>query len=289
MLKDSEGPCFSWQMLPLKEAFVDPSSSHSSHPLASQSIDPREINLFRQTADQWWDEQGPYRLLHAMNPVRITWLVERMMTCFALDPQAPQPLQGLKILDVGCGGGLLSEPLARLGAQVTGIDATAENIQIAQEHALGQGLDIEFLYTSVEALGDSGRTFDVVIAMEIIEHVPDVKAFVAACTHMLTPHGMMALSTLNRTLPSYMLAIMAAEYLLGWVPKGTHTWQRFIRPRELKSILKAQGLHPEESTGFSYSPWQGAWKVAQSCAINYALAAYRQKKGIQQRFGETSS
>jgi len=268
---------------------VDLSSSQSSDPLVSQSIDPREINLFRQTADQWWDEQGPYRFLHAMNPARMTWLVGCMVTYFALDPQAQKPLQGLRVLDVGCGGGLLSEPLARLGAQVTGIDATAENIQVAQEHALGQGLDIEFLYTSVEALGESGRTFDAVVAMEIIEHVPDVKAFVAACTHMLIPQGMIALSTLNRTLPSYLLAIVAAEYLLGWVPKGTHTWQRFIRPRELKSILKAQGLQPEEGTGFSYSPLQGDWKAAQSCAVNYALAAYRQKKGTQHRFGETSS
>lgn len=260
-----------------------------NHAESFSSVDPEEIQRFQQTSSLWWDEQGPYRLLYAMNPIRLGWLVENLREFFDRRHNTRYPLEGLRILDIGCGGGLLSEPLARLGGTVTGVDATADNCAVASDHARQQGVRIEYLNTTAEALAEEGRTFDAVVALEILEHVRQPEAFVATCRRLMATPGLLAMSTLNRTLLSYGLAIVAAERLLGWVPQGTHTWRRFVRPRELTSMMRQQGLAVGECEGFHYSAVRGVWSRGGAKAINYGLTAYLHKNGIQQRLGENSS
>jgi 2-polyprenyl-6-hydroxyphenyl methylase / 3-demethylubiquinone-9 3-methyltransferase len=234
-----------------------------------KSINSEEIKKFSKVASTWWDETGPYKLLHQLNPLRLTFIRETVAHRFS------QPFQDLTILDVGCGGGLICEPLTRLGAHVTGIDASEESITIARTHAELMGLTIDYQQTTAESLVEAGKSYDVVLALEIVEHVADVSAFLKACCMLVKPQGILILSTLNRTLKSWALAIIAAEYILRWIPRGTHTWQQFLTPAEIANALRPHGFIPQQVQGFTYSPWQSQWQLTPQTAINYFLTAVR--------------
>jgi 2-polyprenyl-6-hydroxyphenyl methylase/3-demethylubiquinone-9 3-methyltransferase len=244
-------------------------------PHQQKSVNPQEIEKFSQIAATWWDETGAYKLLHQLNPVRLTFIRDTLLQHFSLGSKQSPPLQGLTILDIGCGGGLIDEPLTRLGATVTGIDASAESIAVANAHAATMGLTIDYNHTTAEALADTGKRYDVVLALEIIEHVADVPDFLKACCTLVKPQGILILSTLNRTLKSLALAIVAAEYVLRWVPRGTHNWQQFLTPAEITNDLRPHGFIPQQVQGVIYSPWQGQWQLESKTTINYFLTAVR--------------
>jgi 2-polyprenyl-6-hydroxyphenyl methylase/3-demethylubiquinone-9 3-methyltransferase len=244
------------------------------------SVDPDEIARFNRLGDEWWNPRGPMRALHRFNPVRVDYLRRLISHRKARSESrnaapAGQPLAGIAILDIGCGGGLLSESLARLGATITAIDPAPANIEIARRHAEKSGLAIDYLCTTVEALADKGQGFDVVLTMEVIEHVRDVKSFVAVAAQMVKPGGVLVAATLNRTLKSYALAILGAEYVLNWVPKGTHSWAQFVTPRELAAALGAAGLHVFDEVGIRFDPLSGKWHESTDLAVNYMIAAER--------------
>lgn len=237
------------------------------------TVDEGEVGKFAALAQTWWDPDGAFRPLHRMNPVRLDWLRDHLCAQFGRDPVARAPLAGLRVLDVGCGGGLLSEPLARMGATVTGIDAAEEGIMAARAHAQLMGLDIDYRATTAEALAGEGATFDAVLAMEIVEHVSDVPAFAIALGQLVEPEGLVALSTLNRTPRSYALAIVGAEYILRWLPRGTHDWNRFPTPEELGAALEGGGLRVVDRTGFVYNPLRDDWRRGDDLAVNYGVVA----------------
>lgn len=238
------------------------------------TVDRADVDRFERIAADWWSASGPFRPLHRMNPVRIGFIRDRVADHFGADPSAAQPLDGLRLADIGCGGGLLSEPMARLGARVTGVDAGAEAIEVARRHAAAGGLDIDYRCSTVEALADQGARFDVVLALEIVEHVADVPGFLAALETILAPGGALVMSTLNRTAKSFMLAIVGAEYLLRWLPRGTHDWHRFLRPSELAAGLRATGLEVAEVTGMVYDPLHASWTLSpRDLDVNYILLA----------------
>ena len=237
----------------------------------SPSIDPAEVARFSAQAAHWWDPNGPFRPLHKFNPARLAYIRDRICTHFGRDARGPVPLNGLSLLDIGCGGGLVCEPMARLGAVVTGADASYENIGAAKAHALAQGLNIDYRHTSAETLAEAAERFDVVLNLEVIEHVADRGAFLAACAQMLKPGGMMVLATLNRTMKAYALAVLGAEYVLGWLPRGTHDWDKFITPEELSALLAAQGLGVTGRTGVSYQILTGQWALSLDTDVNYML------------------
>ena len=218
------------------------------------TVDAREIAQFAAIADAWWDEEGAFKPLHRLNPVRLRYIRDNLCAHFGLDSEAPKPLAGLRLADVGCGGGLLCEPLTRMGATVTGIDAAEEGIAAARAHAEAVGLEIDYRAATAESLVAAGESFDAVISMEVLEHVADVDAFLAACRDLTRPGGALALSTLNRTPKSYLMAIVGAEYVLRWLPRGTHDWKKFIRPSELAAALRRQALEMTDLTGIEYSP-----------------------------------
>ena len=201
----------------------------------SSTLDADEIARFGKLAAEWWDAEGPFRPLHRINPVRLTYMRNQICRHFARDPKTPKSLSGLSVLDIGCGGGLVCEPLSRLGASVTGIDPARETIEAARAHASAASLDIDYEATTAEAMVAKGNSYDVVLLLEVVEHVPDVPAFIKAVAPLVRPGGLMILSTLNRTLKAYALAIVGAEYILRWLPIGTHQWDRFVRPEELAS------------------------------------------------------
>jgi 2-polyprenyl-6-hydroxyphenyl methylase/3-demethylubiquinone-9 3-methyltransferase len=237
------------------------------------TLNQEEVNQFDQIADQWWDEGGPFKPLHQLNPCRLGFIKDHMMSHFELTASSTQPLRGLKILDIGCGGGILCEPLARLGATVTGIDASPNAIQAAQQHALQMGLDITYYQTTVESVTD--KTFDVVCALEIIEHVDQPEEFIKSCARLLSRQGLFFVSTLNKTLKSYLQGIVVAEYILRWVPKGTHDWQKFISPAQVATWLRESNLSFIDLKGFHYNPFnffsvhQPLWSLSQSLKVNY--------------------
>lgn len=233
------------------------------------TIDPAEIEKFAAMAEAWWDPIGKFRPLHRLNPVRVQFIRDRVAAHFGRDPLAPDPLAGLSLVDVGCGGGLLTEPMARLGATATGIDATRRNIEIARVHAGQSGTAITYLPCAAEDLVAAGQTFDVVLAMEIVEHVADVDAFLGALRQLLKPGGLLFMATMSRTAKSYALAIVGAEYILRWLPKGTHDWSRFIRPSELARGLRQHGLGIAELTGVSYSPLKDNFRLSGDLDVNY--------------------
>ena len=239
------------------------------------TIDPEEVGQFNDLANQWWDLEGPFKPLHKMNPCRLGFLKRILCDFFKTDPKSAQPLEGLSILDIGCGGGLITEPLCRLGAQVTGIDAGEDNIRAAQAHAEAMGLDITYQCTTAEALAEQGLQFDAVISLEVVEHVANVGAFIGACSALTKPEGLLTLSTLNRTPKSFLGAIVAGEYILKWLPKGTHDWKRFIKPSELTRMVESQGLELHTLQGMSYNPLMKAWKETPDVDINYFLVATR--------------
>lgn len=239
-----------------------------------RSVDAAEVAKFAALADQWWDEEGPFRPLHRLNPVRLGFICDRLAARFDRDIRADRPLEGLRIADIGCGGGLLSEPLARLGANVTGIDAAQRNIQAASAHAAQSGLAIDYRLATAEALHDAGEQFDAVLNMEVVEHVADVDVFLDAAAGLVRPGGMMLAATLNRTAKSYAFAIFGAEILLRWLPRGTHDWRRFVRPSELAAGLRNADMTVTEFTGVVYNPFSGRWSLdARDLDVNYMLAA----------------
>jgi 2-polyprenyl-6-hydroxyphenyl methylase/3-demethylubiquinone-9 3-methyltransferase len=237
------------------------------------TVDAGEVGKFAALAETWWNPDGPFRPLHRMNPIRLDWLRDHLCAQFGRDPNACRALQGLRLLDVGCGGGLLSEPLARMGASVTGIDAAEEGVMAARTHAEAMGLEIDYRAMTAEELVATGERFDGVLALEIVEHVSDLPAFASALGALVEPEGLVALSTLNRTARSYAMAIVGAEYLLGWLPKGTHDWNRFPTPDEMRDVLAEGGLSVVDEAGFGYDPLRDVWRRGDDLSINYGLVA----------------
>jgi 2-polyprenyl-6-hydroxyphenyl methylase/3-demethylubiquinone-9 3-methyltransferase len=228
-------------------------------------------------AEEWWNPHGKFKPIHKFNPVRLSYIRENAIRHFGKDGGVRQPLAGLKILDIGCGGGLLSEPLARLGASVTGIDAAERNIAIARLHAEQSGLEIDYRAQTAEALAATGKTFDIVLNMEVIEHVDDVPLFAQSCAALVEPGGLMVVATINRTARAYALAIFAAENVLRWLPRGTHDWNRFLTPDEVKALLKRNGLRIVDETGVVYNPLRDLWRQAPDMGVNYMLLAEKPK------------
>ena len=235
------------------------------------TLDPEETRRFAAIADEWWDPEGKFRPLHAMNPVRIGWVRDRIAERFGRDRLAPRPLSGLSLLDAGCGGGLAAEPMARLGAAVTAIDAEPETVEVARAHGAAAGLDIDYRCATVEAL--AGGRFDAVLVLELVEHVPDPGVFVREAARLLKPGGLMLFSTINRTAESLLKAKIGAEYLLRWLPAGTHDFARFVKPSELARAVRAGGLRPAAVAGMSYAPLSGAWSLTRDLSVNYLMAA----------------
>jgi len=244
---------------------------------ARSTVDEQEIEHFSRIADEWWDAQGKFRPLHKFNPTRIAYIVEKICTTFERDARAPKPLSHLRILDIGCGGGLLSEPLARLGAEMVGVDAAPTNIEVAKIHAAQSGLNIDYRASTAEDLAAAGEKFDAVLNMEVIEHVSDVDLFVTACSEMVKPGGLMFVATINRTLKALALVIIGAEYILRWLPRGTHSYDKFIRPDELRQLLQRAGITAIDETGISYNPLDGSWNRSRDLAANYIMLARRLK------------
>jgi len=244
-----------------------------SAPADTVTVDPGEIAKFARMASDWWDPEGGMKPLHALNPTRIAYIRDHLTAHFGLPGDGAEPLKGLRVLDVGCGGGLLAEPLARLGASVTGIDAAEETIKAAKAHAEVQGLAIDYRCTTAEALAAAGERFDAVLALEVVEHVAERDAFLRACGGVVRPGGLFVLSTINRTRRSFLLAKVAAEYILGWLPRGTHDWRHFVRPSEVAAGLRPAGLDVRAVTGVVYDPLTGGWRLSRDAGVNYMLVA----------------
>jgi 2-polyprenyl-6-hydroxyphenyl methylase / 3-demethylubiquinone-9 3-methyltransferase len=239
------------------------------------SLDPAEVEKFSKIAAEWWNPKGKFGILHVFNPVRIAWITEQVAARMGRDPHGEKPFVGLRFLDIGCGGGLLSEPMARLGAEVVGVDPSQKNVNTATVHALEQGLEIDYRAGTAESLVDAGERFDVILNMEVIEHVNDPRAFTRSCATMLKPGGLMFVATLNRTMKSFAMAIVGAEYVLGWLPKGTHQWEKFITPEELRGWLRENGVEVKAESGVVYHPFENAWKKARDMDVNYMLVGQR--------------
>jgi 2-polyprenyl-6-hydroxyphenyl methylase/3-demethylubiquinone-9 3-methyltransferase len=240
---------------------------------SDSTLDEREVERFRALAAKWWDPEGEFAPLHAIGPERLRFLREQLVRHFARDGNAARPLEELRIADIGCGGGLVSEPLARLGASVTGIDPAEENVAAARAHAADSGLEIDYRAARVEDLAAEGAQFDAVIALEVVEHVPDVPAFIGVCAQVLRPGGMMLLSTINRTARAFALAIVGAEYVLRWLPRGTHQWDRFVTPEELGDALRGSGLRVVETRGLTFNPLTREWRLSDDTGVNYFMSA----------------
>lgn len=244
--------------------------------MVETGVDQAEIAKFEAMAEEWWDEAGKFRPLHMLNPCRLAYVVAQIAAEHGRDPRVPRPFAGLRLLDIGCGGGLLSEPMARLGAEVVGADAAERNIGVARVHAAQMGLAIDYRVTTAEALAAAGETFDAVLNMEVVEHVLDPEAYLAACASLLRPGGVMITSTINRTARSFALAIIGAERVLRWLPPGTHDWRRFITPAELEGMLARAGLETVDAKGFVFDPLAWAWRVsARDLAVNYVTTAVK--------------
>ncbi len=244
------------------------------------TLDKAEIDRFEQMAAEWWDPAGKFRPLHKLGPARLAFIRDAILSHFARPAGSLRPLSGLTLLDIGCGGGLISEPLARMGATVTGLDPGAENIEVARRHADGQNLPLEYVACTAEQLSAQGRVFDVVCCLEVVEHVPDVRAFLATCASLVRPGGLMLLSTINRTLKAYMLAIVGAEYVLRWLPVGTHQWERFVTPAELQAHVAAAGLSPARFEGLVYNPLSDTWSLSADTDVNYLAAAAKPSHAV---------
>ena len=242
-------------------------------PTASPTVDQEEVARFSRVARQWWDPHGPMAPLHKLNPVRLAYIRDRAVAHFDRDPKRLDCLAGLRVLDIGCGGGILCEPLARLGASVTGADPSQSNIAVAQHHAEQSGLAIDYRSTSADALAEAGEIFDVVLAMEVVEHVADVGLFIEAAAALVKPGGLLFVATLNRTVKSFVLAIVGAEYILGWIPRGTHQWQKFITPNELEIAIAHSGLDIIDQAGVIYNIFADRFQLSTDTDANYMVVA----------------
>lgn len=239
-----------------------------------KTANPEEIAKFSRIADEWWDPEGKFKPLHRINPLRLRYIRDQICAHMGRSTEGRTPLEGVRIIDIGCGGGLLDEPLTRLGASVTGVDASEKNIAVASLHAEQSGLSIDYRNTSAESLVTAGEQFDVVLNMEVVEHVADLDAFMDATCALVKPGGMMVLSTINRTLKSYALAIIGAEYVLRWLPRGTHDWKKFPKPSEIHSHFRRNQLDVSHMTGMNMHPLTLEWSLSERDAdVNYLLVA----------------
>ena len=236
--------------------------------MKTNTINKKEIEKFSQIAEEWWDPDGKFKPLHKFNPIRISYIKNNIISSFKLNASDNKPLKKVKILDVGCGGGLLSEPMCRLGGEVVGIDASSNNINVAELHAKKNNLNIKYLCTSPENLNTKDK-FDVILNMEIIEHVEDVNFFLESCSKLLKKNGIMFVATLNKTLKSYLFAIVGAEYILRWLPIGTHEWEKFIKPTDLTNLLKRYNFSLDSLDGMKFNIIKDEWKLSSDKSINY--------------------
>lgn len=243
---------------------------------AQTTIDPDEVAKFEAMAAEWWDPNGKFKPLHMLNPCRLDYITSQIAAEFDRDLSTREPFKGLRILDIGCGGGLLSEPMARLGAEVVGADAAERNIPVAQVHAEQSGLDIDYRHTTAEALAEAGEQFDALLNMEVVEHVAEPLTYLTACRQLLRPGGIHLCSTINRNAKSFAMAIIGAEYVMRWLPKGTHEWHKFITPDELYELLKQAGLEPVDRKGFVFNPVLWTWSLSpQDLSVNYVTASLK--------------
>ena len=243
---------------------------------AQSTIDPTEVAKFEAMAAEWWDPNGKFKPLHMLNPCRLDYITAQIAAEFDRDLRGTTPFAGLRLLDIGCGGGLLSDPMARLGATVVGADAAPRNIPVAQVHAAQSGLDIDYRHTTAEDLAAAGEQFDVVLNMEVVEHVADPLTYLTACQQLLKPGGLHVCSTINRNPKSYAMAIVGAEYVMRWLPKGTHDWAKFITPDELYDLLRNAGLDPVDRKGFVFNPITWGWRLSdRDLSVNYVTASVK--------------
>ena len=247
--------------------------AHRPSGTAESTVDAAEVERFSRLAADWWNPRGSMAPLHKFNPTRLAYIRDQAAAYFQRDPKRLDCLKGLRILDIGCGGGILSEPLARIGAEVVGADPSANNIEVAKGHAVQSGATVDYRCTTAEALADAGERFDLVLAMEVVEHVADVTLFVRRCAEMVKPGGLMLTATLNRTLKSFALAIVGAEYILRWLPRGTHQWDKFVTPAELETALEQGGLQRIAETGVIYNLLADKWQLSSDMDVNYMMTA----------------
>lgn len=246
---------------------------------AQTTVDPAEIAKFEAMAAEWWDPHGKFKPLHMLNPCRLDYITTQIAGEFNRDLSSPQAFSGLRILDIGCGGGLLSEPMARLGADVVGADAAERNIPVARVHAEQSGLNIDYRHTTAESLAEAGEQFDVVLNMEVVEHVADPLAYLTACQTLLKPDGLMVCSTINRNPKSYAMAIFGAEVVMRWLPRGTHEWSKFITPDELFDLIRNAGLDPVDRKGFVFNPITWGWRLSsRDLSVNYVTASTKPER-----------
>jgi 2-polyprenyl-6-hydroxyphenyl methylase/3-demethylubiquinone-9 3-methyltransferase len=243
----------------------------------STTISPDEIGKFHKMAEEWWDPNGKFRPLHKFNPVRLAYIREHFIAHFGLDDKAMRPFTGLRLLDIGCGGGLLCEPMARLGATVVGADAGEKNVKIAALHAEQSGLEIDYRATTSEDLAAAGEQFDVVLNMEVVEHVADVPLYLESCCALVKPGGLMFVATINRTARAFALAIVGAERVLRWLPKGTHSYEKLVTPEEITSITGRNGMAVIDKTGVTFNPLKNEWGKSRDMAVNYMLLLEKPK------------
>lgn len=239
------------------------------------TIDVGEVERFSALSAEWWNPNGKFRPLHKFNPVRLAYIRDNVAARFGRDPRAAHPFKGLRFLDIGCGGGLLCEPMARLGAEVVGADASSTNIEVARLHAAESGVSVDYRATTAEALAEAGEKFDVVLNMEVVEHVADIGFFIGKCAEMLKPDGVMFVATINRTLKALGLAIIGAEYVLRWLPRGTHQFGKLVRPEELARALADAGMRVADRTGVVYSPLSDRWQKSRDMDVNYMVLTER--------------
>jgi 2-polyprenyl-6-hydroxyphenyl methylase/3-demethylubiquinone-9 3-methyltransferase len=248
----------------------------SSPTAARSSIDPAEVERFSRIAAEWWDPRGKFAPLHKFNPVRLAFIRDQALYRFRRDPKARRPFEGLRLLDIGCGGGLLSEPMTRLGFQVVGVDASERNIGTASAHAAEQGLEIDYRASTAEALVDAGEPlFDVILNMEVIEHVADPGDYLRSCAQLLKPGGLMIVATMNRTLKALALAKVGAEYVLRWLPVGTHDWSKFLKPNEIRDFLSSERVSVDGPFGVVFNPLTGRWTESADTDVNYMMTVVR--------------
>jgi 2-polyprenyl-6-hydroxyphenyl methylase/3-demethylubiquinone-9 3-methyltransferase len=239
------------------------------------TVDPTEIDRFSRMAAEWWDPTGKFKPLHKFNPVRLAYIRDRVAEQFGRDPRSSRPFDGLRFLDIGCGGGLLCEPMARLGASVVGADASETNIEVARLHAAQSGVAIDYRATTAEDLADAGEQFDVILNMEVVEHVSDVPLYLSKCAQMVKPGGIMFVATINRTLKALGLAIVGAEYVLRWLPRGTHQYEKLVRPAELERALSDAGMAITDRTGVTYNVLADRWQKSRDLDVNYMVLAQK--------------
>ena len=237
------------------------------------TIDDAEVARFSALSREWWNPAGKFRVLHKFNPVRLAYIRDHVCSHFGHSPQSSKPFEGLRILDIGCGGGLIAEPMARLGAEVVAADASRTNIEVAKIHAEESGVPVDYRETTAEALAEVGEQFDIVLNLEVVEHVADVNLFMASCCAMVKPGGLMFIATINRTPKAFALAIVGAEYVLGWLPKGTHSWDKFVTPAELDEALAGNGMRRIDQTGVFYNVLMDQWRPARDMDVNYMILA----------------